>query len=293
MEIHTILVVGAGQMGSGIAQVAAQSGYNVILHDVEEHFVERGLGVIRRNLDRAVEKGELAAAARDAALARIRTTTALEEARAADFVIEAVTENLAIKADVFRRLDEAAPPHAILASNTSSLPITELAAHTKRPEKVIGMHFMNPVPVMQLVEIIRGLATADEVYRITEDLAKRMGKTPVVVNDFPGFVSNRVLMPMINEAIYCVYEGVATPEAVDQVMKLGMNHPMGPLALADLIGLDTCLAILEVLHEGFGDPKYRPCPLLRQYVKAGWLGRKTGRGFYVYDEAGNRVGVAR
>jgi len=221
VEIHTILVVGAGQMGSGIAQVAAQSGYNVILHDVEERFVERGLGVIRRNLDRAVEKGKLAAAARDAALARIRTTTALEEARAADFVIEAVTENLAIKADVFRRLDEAAPPHAILASNTSSLPITELAAHTKRPEKVIGMHFMNPVPVMQLVEIIRGLATADEVYRITEDLAKRMGKTPVVVNDFPGFVSNRVLMPMINEAIYCVYEGVATPEAVDQVMKLG------------------------------------------------------------------------
>ncbi|GAB6933610.1 3-hydroxybutyryl-CoA dehydrogenase [Calditerricola satsumensis] len=293
MEIRTILVVGAGQMGSGIAQVAAQSGYNVILHDVEERFVERGLGTIRRHLDRAVEKGKLTAAARDEALARIRTTTALEEARGADFVIEAVTENLAIKADVFRRLDEAAPPHAILASNTSSLPITELAANTKRPEKVIGMHFMNPVPVMPLVEIIRGLATADEVYRITEELAKALGKTPVVVNDFPGFVSNRVLMPMINEAIYCVYEGVATPEAVDQVMKLGMNHPMGPLALADLIGLDTCLAILEVLHEGFGDPKYRPCPLLRQYVKAGWLGRKTGRGFYLYDEAGNRVGVAR
>jgi len=293
VEIRTILVVGAGQMGSGIAQVAAQSGFHVVLHDVEERFVMRGLGVIRRNLDRAVEKGKLAAAARDAALARIRTTTQLEEARGADFVIEAVTENLAIKADVFRRLDEAAPPHAILASNTSSLPITELAAHTKRPERVIGMHFMNPVPVMPLVEIIRGLATADEVYRVTENLAKRMGKTPVVVNDFPGFVSNRVLMPMINEAIYCVYEGVATPEAVDQVMKLGMNHPMGPLALADLIGLDTCLAILEVLHEGFGDPKYRPCPLLRQYVKAGWLGRKTGRGFYVYDEAGNRVGAAR
>jgi 3-hydroxybutyryl-CoA dehydrogenase len=277
------MVIGAGQMGSGIAQVAAQAGFRVYLNDVQQSFVERGLATITKNLSRNVEKGKLSEDDKQAILSRLVLSTDLADAANADFVIEAVTENMAVKTAIFSKLDEVCPPHAILASNTSSLPITEIAAVTKRPEKVIGMHFMNPVPVMKLVEIIRGLQTADEVYQLTEDLSKQMGKVPVSVNDFPGFVSNRVLMPMLNEAIYCVYEGVATPEAIDEVMKLGMNHPMGPLQLADFIGLDTCLYIMEVLHEGFGDSKYRPCPLLRKYVKAGWLGKKSGRGFYVYN----------
>jgi 3-hydroxybutyryl-CoA dehydrogenase len=285
MEIKRVGVIGAGQMGSGIAQVCAQAGFEVTLVDTKEEFVQKGLNRIEGNLARAVSKGKMTEEEKAAVLGRIRPTVHLEEAaKDADIVIEAVVENMDVKQDIFRRLDEMCPPHAILASNTSSLPITEIAAVTKRPEKVIGMHFMNPVPVMKLVEIIRGLATSDEVYRAVEQMSRDLGKVPVEVNDFPGFVSNRVLMPMINEAIYTVYEGVATPEAVDQVMKLGMNHPMGPLELADFIGLDTCLYIMEILHEGFGDSKYRPCPLLRKYVKAGWLGRKTGRGFYVYDQ---------
>lgn len=283
MNVQTIMVVGAGQMGSGIAQVSAQAGFQVILSDVKQEFVDRGLGTIHKNLSRNVEKGRMSEQEKADILSRITLSTDLADGEKADFVVEAVTENMAVKAEIFKKLDAVCPAHAVLASNTSSLPITELAAVTSRPEKVIGMHFMNPMPVMKLVEIIRGLQTADEVYQLTEDLSKQMGKVPVSVNDFPGFVSNRVLMPMINEAIYCVYEGVATPEAVDEVMKLGMNHPMGPLTLADFIGLDTCLYIMEVLYEGFGDSKYRPCPLLRKYVKAGWLGKKSGRGFYVYN----------
>jgi 3-hydroxybutyryl-CoA dehydrogenase len=283
MNVQTIMVVGAGQMGSGIAQVSAQACFQVILSDVKQEFVDRGLGTIHKNLSRNVEKGRMSEQEKADILSRITLSTDLADGEKADFVVEAVTENMAVKAEIFKKLDAVCPAHAVLASNTSSLPITEIAAVTSRPEKVIGMHFMNPVPVMKLVEIIRGLQTADEVYQLTEDLSKQMGKVPVSVNDFPGFVSNRVLMPMINEAIYCVYEGVATPEAVDEVMKLGMNHPMGPLTLADFIGLDTCLYIMEVLYEGFGDSKYRPCPLLRKYVKAGWLGKKSGRGFYVYN----------
>ncbi|MCM3591423.1 3-hydroxybutyryl-CoA dehydrogenase [Brevibacillus borstelensis] len=283
MNVQTIMVVGAGQMGSGIAQVSAQAGFQVILSDVKQDFVDRGLGTIHKNLSRNVEKGRMSEQEKADILSRITLSTDLADGEKADFVVEAVTENMAVKAEIFKKLDAVCPAHAVLASNTSSLPITEIAAVTSRPEKVIGMHFMNPVPVMKLVEIIRGLQTADEVYQLTEDLSKQMGKVPVSVNDFPGFVSNRVLMPMINEAIYCVYEGVATPGAVDEVMKLGMNHPMGPLTLADFIGLDTCLYIMEVLYEGFGDSKYRPCPLLRKYVKAGWLGKKSGRGFYVYN----------
>lgn len=283
MNVQAIMVIGAGQMGSGIAQVAAQAGFRVYLNDIKQEFVDRGLATITKNLSRNVEKGSLSEEEKQAVLSRLVLSTDLADAKDVDFVVEAVTENMAVKAQIFSKLDEVCPPHTILASNTSSLPITEIAAVTKRPEKVIGMHFMNPVPVMKLVEIIRGLQTADEVYQLTEDLSKQMKKVPVSVNDFPGFVSNRVLMPMINEAIYCVYEGVATPEAIDEVMKLGMNHPMGPLTLADFIGLDTCLYIMEVLHEGFGDSKYRPCPLLRKYVKAGWLGKKSGRGFYVYN----------
>jgi 3-hydroxybutyryl-CoA dehydrogenase len=283
MNVQTIMVVGAGQMGSGIAQVAAQAGFRVILNDITQEFVERGRQTIEKNLSRSVEKGKMSAEDKEAVLSRLTLSVDLADGRDADFVVEAVTENMGVKTEIFRKLDEICPAHTVLASNTSSLPITEIAAVTKRPDNVIGMHFMNPVPVMKLVEIIRGLQTADEVYQLTEDLAKQMGKVPVSVNDFPGFVSNRVLMPMINEAIYCVYEGVAEPEAIDEVMKLGMNHPMGPLTLADFIGLDTCLYIMEVLYEGFGDSKYRPCPLLRKYVKAGWLGRKSGRGFYVYN----------
>jgi 3-hydroxybutyryl-CoA dehydrogenase len=283
MDIRTIMVIGAGQMGSGIAQVAAQTGLEVRLNDIKEEFLQRGLATISKNLTRDVEKGRKSEEEKQAVLSRIHPTTDLNDARDVQLVIEAAVENMEIKSDLFRRLDAIAPAGAILATNTSSLPITEIAAVTNRPELVIGMHFMNPVPVMKLVEVIRGLATSDETYQTIEELSKKMGKVPVEVNDFPGFVSNRILLPMINEAIYAVYEGVATPEAVDQVMKLGMNHPMGPLELADFIGLDTCLSIMEILHEGLGDSKYRPCPLLRKYVKAGWLGKKTGRGFYQYE----------
>lgn len=283
MSVKTIMVIGAGQMGSGIAQVCAQAGYSVFLNDLKPEFVERGLSGIKKNLNRQVDKGRMTAEQLDEIVGRITSSSDLQEAKGVDLVIEAAVENMDIKTKIFAQLDEIAPAHAILASNTSSLPITEIAAATKRPEKVIGMHFMNPVPVMKLVEIIRGLATADEVYQTIEDITKTLEKVPVEVNDFPGFVSNRILMPMINEAIYTLYEGVATKEAIDEVMKLGMNHPMGPLTLADFIGLDTCLYIMETLHEGFGDDKYRPCPLLRKYVKAGWLGKKSGRGFYTYE----------
>jgi 3-hydroxybutyryl-CoA dehydrogenase len=278
------MVIGAGQMGSGIAQVCAQAGYSVILNDLKPDFVERGIGVIKKNLSRQVEKERMTAEDMETVLKNVTASTDLQDAKNVELIIEAAVENMEIKTKIFSQLDEIAPEHAILASNTSSLPITEIAAATKRPEKVIGMHFMNPVPVMKLVEIIRGLATADEVYQTIEDITKTLKKVPVEVNDFPGFVSNRILMPMINEAIFTLYEGVATKEAIDEVMKLGMNHPMGPLTLADFIGLDTCLYIMETLHEGFGDDKYRPCPLLRKYVKAGWLGKKTGRGFYVYEK---------
>ncbi|WP_108668823.1 3-hydroxybutyryl-CoA dehydrogenase [Peribacillus acanthi] len=283
MKIQKVMVIGAGQMGSGIAQVCAMAGFEVFLHDLKKEFVDRGLSVIKKNLSRQVEKGKMTEEAQNQTLSLLTASTDLQNASGVDLVIEAAVENMEIKSKLFSQLDEIAPAHAILASNTSSLPITEIAAATKRPEQVIGMHFMNPVPVMKLVEIIRGLATTDEVYQAIEDMSKALGKIPVEVNDFPGFVSNRILMPMINEAIYTLYEGVATKEAIDEVMKLGMNHPMGPLTLADFIGLDTCLYIMETLHEGFGDDKYRPCPLLRKYVKAGWLGRKTGRGFYSYE----------
>jgi 3-hydroxybutyryl-CoA dehydrogenase len=283
MIIQKVMVIGAGQMGSGIAQVCAQAGYEVVLNDLKDEFVDRGLHVIRKNLSRQVEKERMTVEEMNTVLDRLTASTELADAKDVDLVIEAAIENMEIKAKLFAQLDEIAPREAILASNTSSLPITEIAAATKRPEKVIGMHFMNPVPVMKLVEIIRGLATSDEVYQAIEDMTKTLKKVPVEVNDFPGFVSNRILMPMINEAIYTLYEGVATKEAIDDVMKLGMNHPMGPLTLADFIGLDTCLYIMETLHEGFGDTKYRPCPLLRKYVKAGWLGKKTGRGFYQYS----------
>ncbi|MCP1143587.1 3-hydroxybutyryl-CoA dehydrogenase [Lysinibacillus endophyticus] len=284
MTIQKVMVVGAGQMGSGIAQVCAQAGFDVTLNDIKEEFVQRGLGVITKNLSRDVEKGRKTEEEKQTILNRISSSVDLKDAHDADIIIEAATENMDIKQSIFRELDAIAPKHAILASNTSSLPITEIAAVTERPEQVIGMHFMNPVPVMKLVEIIRGLATADEVYKSVEDMTVKLSKTPVEVNDFPGFISNRILLPMINEAIYALYEGVATIEAIDDVMKLGMNHPMGPLTLADFIGLDTCLYIMEILHEGLGDSKYRPCPLLRKYVAAGWLGKKTGRGFYIYED---------
>jgi 3-hydroxybutyryl-CoA dehydrogenase len=276
-----IAVIGAGQMGAGIAQVAATSGHAVLLNDRTPALIERGLGSIAKNLERSVEKGRISAAARSETLGRIVAAAAIESFDV-DMAIEAASENLETKLAIFRTLDAQCAPRAILASNTSSISITVLGAATQRPQRVIGMHFMNPVPVMALVEIVRGVATSPETYEFTRALAEQMGKTPVEVCDFPGFVSNRVLMPMINEAIYAVYEGVASPEAVDTVMKLGMNHPMGPLTLADFIGLDTCLAIMDVLHSGFGDSKYRACPLLRQYVAAGWLGKKSGRGFYVY-----------
>ncbi|MEJ9229608.1 3-hydroxybutyryl-CoA dehydrogenase [Peribacillus butanolivorans] len=285
MSIHKVMVIGAGQMGSGIAQVCAMSGYEVLLHDLKEEYVEKGLGTIIKNLSRQVEKGKMAAGDKDATLSRLTSSTDLKNAAGVDLVIEAAIENMEIKTKLFAELDEITPKHVILASNTSSLPITEIAAATRRPEKVIGMHFMNPVPVMKLVEIIRGLATTDEVYKKVEKMAESLSKVSVEVNDFPGFVSNRILMPMINEAIYTLYEGVATKEAIDDVMKLGMNHPMGPLTLADFIGLDTCLYIMETLHQGLGDDKYRPCPLLRKYVKAGWLGKKSGRGFYEYNKS--------
>ncbi|OCA88815.1 3-hydroxybutyryl-CoA dehydrogenase [Pseudobacillus wudalianchiensis] len=283
MEVKKLMIIGAGQMGSGIAQVCAQAGYEVLLNDLKDELVRRGLGVIEKNLSRQVQKERLTDGEKAEILQRISKSTNLQDAQDVDLVIEAAVENMDVKCKIFSHLDRIAPAHTILATNTSSLPITEIAAATNRPEKVIGMHFMNPVPVMKLVEIIRGLATADEVYQTIEEITHTLSKVPVEVNDFPGFVANRVLMPMINEAIYTLYEGVATKEAIDEVMKLGMNHPMGPLTLADFIGLDTCLYIMETLHDGFGDDKYRPCPLLRKYVKAGWLGKKTGRGFYTYD----------
>ncbi len=277
-------VVGAGTMGNGIAHVLAQHGWEVTLVDVVPAALEKALATIGANLDRQVKKGTLPAAAREETLGRIHTAGALAEVRGAGLVVEAATERKDLKLRIFEELDAAADPGAILATNTSSISITEIAARTRRPEAVIGMHFMNPVPVMQLVEVIRGHATSDATTARTVEIARALGKTPVEVNDYPGFVANRILMPMINEAVYCVMEGVATPDAVDTVMKLGMAHPMGPLALADLIGLDVCLAILEVLHQGLGDDKYRPCPLLRRMVAAGHLGRKSGRGFHTYGE---------
>jgi 3-hydroxybutyryl-CoA dehydrogenase len=277
-----VVVVGAGTMGNGIAQVFAQGGHFVALRDLSAEILERARTTIEKSLARLVTKGRLSEADQAATLSRITTTTDLGLAGDADLIVEAILEDFGAKGEIFRELDRICPERTLLASNTSSISITRLGALTKRPEKVVGMHFMNPVPLMALVEVIRGQATSDETTRNVIDLAKALGKTPVEVNDFPGFVSNRVLMPMINEAIFALYEGVAAPEAIDEVMKLGMNHPMGPLTLADFIGLDVCLAVLNVLHEGFGDPKYRPCPLLKRMVDAGWLGRKTGRGFYRY-----------
>jgi 3-hydroxybutyryl-CoA dehydrogenase len=283
MDVRKVMVMGAGQMGSGIAQVCSQAGFSVILNDVKADILNRGRNTIAQNLDRSVQKERISKEDMEQILSRFVLSTDLTDAKDVDLVIEAAVENMEIKSKIFHELDQIAPEHTILASNTSSLPITEIAAATNRPEKVIGMHFMNPVPVMKLVEIIRGLATADEVNETIVSMTRKLKKVPVEVNDFPGFVSNRILMPMINEAIFTLYEGVASKEAIDEVMKLGMNHPMGPLTLADFIGLDTCLYIMETLHEGLGDDKYRPCPLLRKYVKAGWLGKKSGRGFYAYN----------
>lgn len=282
MDIKVIGVIGAGQMGNGIAQVAAMSGLDVIMNDIATEFVEKGLGTIKKNVDRSVEKGKISKEDRDASVGRIKGSVDLGDMASADFVVEAATEREDLKFQIFRDLDTICRQEAIISTNTSSIPIGRIAAQTKRPENIIGMHFMNPVPVMQLVEVIRGLATSDETFNTTWELAETFGKTPALASDYPGFIANRILIPMINEAIYCLYHGVGTKEDIDTVMKLGANHPMGPLSLADLIGLDTCLAIMETLYDGFKDSKYRPCPLLRKYVETGWLGRKTGRGFYVY-----------
>ena len=280
--INSIGVVGAGTMGNGIAQTAARAGLEVVMHDVSDELIAGGLSTIGKSLQRDVDRERLTLDDKDGIISRIKTTTALADLSSTEFVVEAVTENFAVKSELFRRLDKVVAPPVILASNTSSISITRLAAVTSRPDRFIGMHFMNPVPVMKLVEVIRGVATSDQTSSATRELAEAMGKTAVEVGDSPGFISNRVLMPMINEAIFALYEGVGSPEAIDQIMKLGMNHPMGPLQLADFIGLDVCLAIMNVLYDGFDDSKYRPCPLLKKYVDAGWLGRKTGRGFYKY-----------
>lgn len=282
MEIEQFGVIGSGQMGNGIAQVAAASGLKVLMSDIKQEFCDRGIANIKKNLDRSVSKGRLDGKERDAILGRITTTTELSDMKAVDFVVEAAVERQDLKFKIFEDLDGYCKPHTILSTNTSSIPIGRIAARTKRPDKVIGMHFMNPVPVMKLVEVIKGLPTSDETFKTTWALSEKFGKTPAEANDYPGFIANRILMPMINEAVFCVYQGVGKVEDIDTVMKLGMNHPMGPLALADLIGLDTCLAIMETLYDGFKDSKYRPCPLLRKYVEAGWLGRKTGKGFYDY-----------
>jgi len=282
MEVNTFGVVGSGQMGNGIAQVAAAAGMNVIMSDIKEEFCEKGLATISASLDRLLKKEKITQADKDTTLARITTTTDLKDMAKADFVVEAAVEREDLKFQIFRNLDEVCPENVILASNTSSIPIGSIAAQTSRPDKVIGMHFMNPVPMMKLVEVIKGIATSEETFKLTWDLSKKFGKIPAQANDFPGFIANRILMPMINEAVFCLYQSVGTKEDIDTVMKLGMAHPMGPLTLADLIGLDTCLAIMETLYDGFKDSKYRPCPLLRKYVQAGWLGRKTGKGFYDY-----------
>lgn len=283
MTIQTVGVIGAGTMGNGIAQVFAAHGFKVVLNDLNEAALNQGLKTISSSLDRLIKKEAITSEQKASTLANITSTTDLKALANVDIVVEAASERLEIKADLFRRLDNICKPEAILASNTSSISLTRIARETKRPDKVVGMHFMNPVPVMKLVEIIRALQTSDDTYQLVEDLSKQISKTPVTVNDSAGFVSNRILMPMINEAIYTLYEGVATAAAIDEIMKLGMAHPMGPLTLADLIGLDTCLSVMEVLHEGLGDDKYRPCPLLRRMVDAGYLGRKTGRGFYTYE----------
>ncbi|HKL83123.1 MAG TPA: 3-hydroxybutyryl-CoA dehydrogenase [Desulfobacter sp.] len=282
MEVKTFGVVGSGQMGNGIAQVAAAAGLNVIMSDIKEAFCEKGLATITGSLERLLKKEKITQADKDAILAGITTTTDLKDMAKADFVVEAAVEREDLKFQIFRDLDEICPEQVILASNTSSIPIGSIAAQTSRPDKVIGMHFMNPVPMMKLVEVIKGIATSEETFKLTWDLSEKFGKVPAEANDYPGFIANRILMPMINEAVFCLYQSVGTKEDIDTVMKLGMAHPMGPLTLADLIGLDTCLAIMETLYDGFKDSKYRPCPLLRKYVQAGWLGRKTGKGFYDY-----------